>query len=408
NLRVKAALCAIGRVRASCDTNAVPDRFLQSMRVRLPGSGQWYSSVKPHDFTSGSQNYVRPHNGRARTAVEIRPKPQARRAPKICWRPRPRTGSIGSSGKIQASRGRGLVAVTGRQGRSASLPAAARDVHVPVRPARRRAGAGRPRRGELPAALRALVFGPPALLAAAAGADRPDRPHAQDRRRFRPPQWLFRPPQPAHRHHPAGARRHLCPLHGGALRPDHGAAPGAALVHRDHPDLVPFRAGGLHLHARPLCAAAQFAIEAGSVTLLEPDVALTDFGLTIECLALAAWLHWRTPMNPLRTWFVTFFAALGIAALLGGITHGFLDDPRSTLYGLTWSATLLAIGIAAVATWTIGARLLFSERTAKRVLVVAGLLFIVYAATILWISRSFTVAIVTYVPAVAFLLLAFA
>jgi len=27
------------------------------------------------------------------------------------------------------------------------------------------------------------------------------------------------------------------------------------------------------------------------VTLLEPDVALTDFGLTIECLALAAWLR---------------------------------------------------------------------------------------------------------------------
>ena len=79
----------------------------------------------------------------------------------------------------------------------------------------------------------------------------------------------------------------LCPLHGGALRPDHGAARGAALVHPDHPDLVPFRAGGLHLHAGPLCAAAQFAIEIGAVTLLERDVALTDFGLTIECLALA-------------------------------------------------------------------------------------------------------------------------
>jgi hypothetical protein len=37
------------------------------MRVRLPGSGQWYSSVKPHDFTSGSQNYVRPHNARTLT-----------------------------------------------------------------------------------------------------------------------------------------------------------------------------------------------------------------------------------------------------------------------------------------------------------------------------------------------------
>src|SRR5262249_61895281 len=33
----KAALCAIGRVRASCDTNAVPDRFLQNMRVPVTG-----------------------------------------------------------------------------------------------------------------------------------------------------------------------------------------------------------------------------------------------------------------------------------------------------------------------------------------------------------------------------------
>ena len=139
------------------------------------------------------------------------------------------------------------------------------------------------------------------------------------------------------------------------------------------------------------------------MTLLERDVAPTDFGLTIECLALAAWLHWRTPMNPLRTWFVIFFAALGIAALLGGITHGFLNDPRSALYGLTWSTTLLAIGIAAVATWTIGARLLFSERTANE-----SWLPPVCCSSCTWLSRSFTVAIVTYVPAVAFLLLAFA
>ena len=47
-------LCAIGRVRASCDTNAVADRFLQSMRVRLPGSGQWYSSVKPRAYCCGN------------------------------------------------------------------------------------------------------------------------------------------------------------------------------------------------------------------------------------------------------------------------------------------------------------------------------------------------------------------
>src|SRR6516165_11412828 len=129
------------------------------------------------DENSWPRSAVRRRRGRSRRTRSSRP-------PKICWRTRPRPESIGSSGKIQASRGRGLVAVTGRQGRSASLPAAARDVHVPVRPARRRTGAGRPRRGELAAALRALVFGPPALLAAAAGADRPDRPHAQDRHDF--------------------------------------------------------------------------------------------------------------------------------------------------------------------------------------------------------------------------------
>src|SRR5258707_15012914 len=72
----KASKLRRARPHAAADTNAVHDRLLQSMRVRLPGSGQWYSSVKPHDFTSGSQNYVRPHNGRARTALEIRPKRQ--------------------------------------------------------------------------------------------------------------------------------------------------------------------------------------------------------------------------------------------------------------------------------------------------------------------------------------------
>jgi uncharacterized protein DUF6962 len=144
------------------------------------------------------------------------------------------------------------------------------------------------------------------------------------------------------------------------------------------------------------------------VTLLEPDVALTDLGLAIECAVLAAWLHWRAPAGrPLRTWFVVFFAALGIGALLGGIAHGFLPDIRSTIYGIVWSATLLAIGIAALASWAIGARLLFSERAAKRVLVLAGLLFIVYVATVLLLSQSFAVAIAYYVPAAAFLLIAF-
>ncbi len=144
------------------------------------------------------------------------------------------------------------------------------------------------------------------------------------------------------------------------------------------------------------------------MTLLEPDVALTDFGLAIECAGMAAWLHWRAPAGrPLRRWFVIFFAALGIGALLGGITHGFLPDIQSTIYRVTWNATLLVIGITALSAWAIGARLLFSKSAAKRVSVLAGSSFAMYAATVLFLSQSFAVAIVYYMPAAVFLLIAF-
>jgi hypothetical protein len=144
------------------------------------------------------------------------------------------------------------------------------------------------------------------------------------------------------------------------------------------------------------------------VTLLEPDVALTDFGLAIECARMAASLHWHASAGrPLRRWFVIFFAASGIGALLGGITHGFLPDIWSTIYRVIWSATLLAIGITGLSSWGIGARLLFSKTAAKQVLTLAGSLFALYVLTVLLLSQSFAVAIVYYLPAAAFLLIAF-
>jgi hypothetical protein len=143
------------------------------------------------------------------------------------------------------------------------------------------------------------------------------------------------------------------------------------------------------------------------VTLLEPDVALTDLGLALECAALAGWLQRRAPATPLRPWFVVFFGATGISALLGLITHGFLSDFASTVYRVLWAATLLAIGIAALAGAAIGARLLFSAATAKRILMLAALAFAAYAAIVVLVSQSFAVAIAFYVPAAVFLLVAF-
>jgi Family of unknown function (DUF6962) len=145
------------------------------------------------------------------------------------------------------------------------------------------------------------------------------------------------------------------------------------------------------------------------MTLLEPDVALTDLGLAVEAGCFAAWLQRRySPGAPLRLAFVGFFAAVALAAFLGGFTHGFLPDEQAQLYRAVWLSTLIAIGAAALASWAIGARLIFGERTADRVIAFAALLFAAYIAAIIFVSRSFAVAIVHYLPAAAFLLFAFA
>jgi uncharacterized protein DUF6962 len=143
------------------------------------------------------------------------------------------------------------------------------------------------------------------------------------------------------------------------------------------------------------------------MSLLEPDVSLTDFGLALECGCFAVWLLGRS-RTLLSLSFAALFAAAGFAALLGGIEHGLLADKQSSLAQAVWTGTLLAIGIAALASWVVGALLVTSGTGAMRVAKLAGLLFAGYAAVILFVSQSFTVAVVHYLPAAAFLLIAFA
>ena len=143
------------------------------------------------------------------------------------------------------------------------------------------------------------------------------------------------------------------------------------------------------------------------MTLAEPDVALTDFALAIECALLALWLpRDASAHRPLRAWFVIFFSAVGVGALLGGITHGLIADQASIAARAMWTATLLAIGVAALACWSIGAHLVFSAVAAKRIVVLAALLFALYAAAVL-VRPWFAVAVAHYAPAGAFLLAAF-
>ena len=137
------------------------------------------------------------------------------------------------------------------------------------------------------------------------------------------------------------------------------------------------------------------------MTLLEPAVSLTDFALAIECALFAAWLSRRDPAR-LQPAFVLLFAATGVAALLGGISHGFL--PGSDM---VWRTTLIAICVAAFATWLIGARLTLPEEYQKIVTTLAALALAAQSAYLLFVGESFLVAIVSYAPAALFLLIAF-
>jgi hypothetical protein len=137
------------------------------------------------------------------------------------------------------------------------------------------------------------------------------------------------------------------------------------------------------------------------MTLLEPAVSLTDFALAIECGLFVVWLS-RLGPGPVKPAFVSLFAATGVAALLGGISHGFLPG-SDTL----WRATLIAICAAAFATWLIGARLALPKEYQKFVTIFAALALAAQSAYILFVGESFLVAIVSYVPAALFLLVAF-
>lgn len=140
--------------------------------------------------------------------------------------------------------------------------------------------------------------------------------------------------------------------------------------------------------------------------IAEPDVTLTDFGLAIECALLALLLH-RVPTGALRfrLCLVVFFCAVGLAALLGGIDHGFLLDKTSRLHTAVWKGTLVAIGVCALAAWLAGAELI-ATGPARWIKAGAVVLFVGYLFAVARSDR-FLVAIVHYLPAVVFLLAVF-
>jgi hypothetical protein len=139
--------------------------------------------------------------------------------------------------------------------------------------------------------------------------------------------------------------------------------------------------------------------------LTEPDVALTDYALALECAVFCA-LVARSSHPPLRKWWMIFFASIGAGALFGGTVHGFFLDKSTTGWAILWHAAILSIGVTATATWAIGGYLQMGERMSAAVRRAAVWLLVVYTIIVLTVSSSFFVAILMYLPATVFMLVA--
>ena len=142
--------------------------------------------------------------------------------------------------------------------------------------------------------------------------------------------------------------------------------------------------------------------------MTEPDVAITDYLLALECAWFVWLLYRRDPANrSIRNSFALFFAASGVATVAGGTVHGFFLAPSSQAGDVLWRVALLAVGISAFALWSLFALVLFASRVSKAIRVLAGIELLAYAALVLTASRSFRVAIADYVPPVLMLFIAF-
>ena len=143
--------------------------------------------------------------------------------------------------------------------------------------------------------------------------------------------------------------------------------------------------------------------------IAEPAVTFSDWALTAECIGCAALLARQPLHNPLRGAGIAFFGATGTAALLGGIVHAFFPSDRPhRLSDPLWAATLLTLGGAGAAAWSLAARVVMPPALVQPITGFGLAGYGIYGAVVLGGQRNFAVAIAGYLPANLFLFGAFA
>jgi hypothetical protein len=134
----------------------------------------------------------------------------------------------------------------------------------------------------------------------------------------------------------------------------------------------------------------------------EKDVALTDFALAVECAIFAILIWQKLAASSYRRWLIALFISISLGALCGGLTHGYFPDESTRANEVLWIATMLSIGVSALACWNLAADVLNAKWRLLRI--AAAMEFIAYAALVLAGWRAYKYVIADYVPAAIFLL----
>lgn len=140
----------------------------------------------------------------------------------------------------------------------------------------------------------------------------------------------------------------------------------------------------------------------------EPDVTLTDYGLTLECALLAILLGRLKDRNAImKRAGVGFFTFMGLSAAFGGTVHGFCPEMTSTACRVLWQLTLQAIGLSAFSMWILGASLV-ARSGAGQLLGGLGLpALMLYGGAVYGFTQDFWIAFTIYLPAAILLLAGF-
>ncbi|MGZ8258241.1 MAG: DUF6962 family protein [Methylotenera sp.] len=163
-------------------------------------------------------------------------------------------------------------------------------------------------------------------------------------------------------------------------------------------------AAGIYCISIPPPRAAGVRLTTGEIT-----VGFTDYLLAVECAFFALMLI-RTDDTwlEIRWFFVTFFGFTALASLTGGTYHLLLSNSSSMSAAILWKTTVIAIGAATFAAWSIGACQLFAQPIRGHIVKTAFTVFVIYSIYVVAVDDHFWVAIANYIPATVFLGLSFA